>query len=325
VCAPVTAFGLIISLLSATAAGQGDAGVAPALSVKTRAIQSSVQVGEVLSVEVVITHDSGQRYELKPSGDLGVFELVTSERSRRDGPESSTTTFVVKLQAFELGKQVTPPLGFEISEAAGTAVMTVDGVEIEVVSSLPADANATGADLYDIRPPLEIPVRTWRLLYALLGLLAAGLLGWALLRYLKRPRAPVMELAKPLAPLHQRTLASLDSLAAENLPAQQRVKEFYFRLSEIMRGYLGEQYHFDARESTTPELLEALRTRTTPGLPFKELSDFAHQSDFVRYAKFDVPPDECKTALELAYRIVHGTTASTPNAPPPVSPQTHAS
>ena len=316
------AFGLLFTLLTATAVAAADGGIAPALSVKARAISPTAKVGEVFEVEVMITHDSGQRYELKPTGDLGAFDFVTSERTRRDGSDSSTTTFVVKLQAFELGVQTTPPLVFEVTEAAGMASMTVNGSQIEIVSSLPADAKATGADLYDIQPPLAVPVRTWRVLYALLGLLAAGLAGWALLRYLNRPRPVAPIVARPVAPLHSRALSALDNLSRENLPAQGRIKEFYFRLSEIMRGYLGERYAFDARESTTPELLNALRSRSTPGLPFKELSDFAHQSDFVRYAKADVPADDCKVALELAYRIVHGTTAVAAPSLQPASPVT---
>ncbi len=296
----------------------------PALSVKTRAVQPAAKVGEVFALEVMITHDSGQRYELAAPGDLGAFEFVTSERNRHDGAESATTTFLVKLQAFELGKQTTPKLVFDVTEAAGSTQITVDGSEIEIVSSLPPDAQSKGENLYDLRPPLEIAVRTWRVLYALLALLVVGLLTWAIVRYVRRPKAAVVEASKPIIPLHVRTLSALDGLAKENLPAQQRVKEFYFRLSEIMRGYLGERYAFDARESTTPELLDALRSRSTPGLPFKELSDFAHESDFVRYAKADVPADNCKTALELAYRIVHGTTAAPQTSPPDVSPPPHA-
>ncbi len=297
-----------------------DGGVAPPLSVQTRAVPTTVKLGEVFSVEIVVTHDKGQRYELKTPGDLGAFEFVASERSRKDGEETSTTTFLVKLQAFELGQQTTPPLALEVTEAAGTSAFTVDGTPVDVQSALPADAQSTGENLYDLHPPLEVPVRTWRVLYGLLAGLALALGAWALIRAWRRPKPAPAEVVKPLEPLHVRTLQALDALAKENLPAQGRVKEFYFRLSDITRGYLGEKYHFDAKESTTPELLDALRSRSTPGLAFKELADFAHQSDFVRYAKADVPADDCKQALDLAYRLVQTTTAAIPPFPPPSQP-----
>lgn len=292
-------------------AGERDGGlsVAPPLGLTTRVVPAAVKVGEVFAVEVVVTHDSGQRYELKAPGDLGAFDFIASERNRRDGADSSTTTFLVKLQAFELGHLKTPELAFDVSEAAGSTTMTVPGTDVDIVSSLPPDAQKSGENLLDIRAPLDVPVRTWRLLSALAALLAVALASWAFIRSVNRPKPVEAGPAKPVAPLHVRALSALDNLARENLPAQQRVTEFWFRLSEIMRGYLGERYQFDARESTTPELLDALRSRSTPGLPFKELSDFAHQSDFARYAKAEVTPDDCKVALELAYRIVHGTTA----------------
>jgi hypothetical protein len=105
-------------------------------------------------------------------------------------------------------------------------------------------------------------------------------------------------------------MKALDALAAENLPGRGEFKAYYFRLSEIVRGYLGELYGFEALESTTPELLEALRTRLTPGLPMNELAEFAQASDFIRYAKAQPSLDDCKLHLELAYRIVHATQAA---------------
>jgi hypothetical protein len=184
--------------------------------------------------------------------------------------------------------------------------MPVSGPEVELVSALPADA-ASGADLYDVRKPELLPVRTWRLLWALLGALALAGLALLVVRVLRRPRPVVAEPERPKAPLHVRATQALDALAA-HLPAQGRPKEFYFRLSEIVRGYLGERYGFEALESTTPELLDALRARRTPGLPMAELSAFANESDFVRYAKASPDPDACKAALETGYRIVHLTT-----------------
>lgn len=304
----VTQVALLLALASLPDAT--DAGVLPPMRVQQRVSPAQAKLGEPFVVEIVITHEKSQRYELPPPGDLGAFEYVSQDRERVDGPDSSTTTFKVALQGFELGKQRTPTLDFELADPAGTVKMPVSGTDVEIVSSLPADAKDTGADYYDVRKPEELPVRTWRLVWALLIGLAVALGAYALLRWLKRPRPVVTAPAKPPEPAHVRARAALDALAAQNLPGQGRVKEFYFRLSEIIRGYLGELYAFDALESTTPELLEALRTRHTPGLPMDALKDFAWQSDFVRYAKQEPGADECKRALELGYLIVHATVSA---------------
>jgi len=306
-------------LFAALALGQLDApdgGVLPPLRVQSRVTPSQARLGEPFVVEIVITHERTQRYELPAPGDLDAFEYVSQQRERVDGPDSSTTTFKVTLQGFELGKQRTPTLQFELADPAGTVPMPVSGTDVEIVSSLPADSKDTGADYYDVRKPEELPVRSWRLVYALLVALLVGLLAYAVMRYLNRPKVVAAAPEKPLEPAHVRARQALDALAKQNLPARGRVKEHYFRLSEIIRGYLGELYAFDALESTTPELLEALRTRNTPGLPMEALVDFANQSDFVRYAKQEPGPDECKAALELGYRIVHATVTATPASAP---------
>lgn len=306
---PVKALPLCVFLTAAVAHAQVDAGAqAPPRQVKVRAVPDKAQIGEPFNVEVMITHEKAQRIDLRTPGDLGDFDLVESQRQRIDGADSSTTTFALKLSAFVLGKQKTPDFTFDVVDEGALSSFAVPGAEIEILSALPEDVAKTGAGLFDIRPPEEVPVRTWRLLYALGGLLAAGALGFALYRYLKRPRPIAVAPQKPAEPLHVRTLALLDALRTEDLPGKGRSQEFYFRLSESLRGYLGERYSFEAMESTSSELLDTLRTLHTPGLPMKELTGFALDSDLAKFAKALPTPDECKASLEFAYRVVYATT-----------------
>ncbi len=312
---PVKALPLWLFLGAAVAHAQVDAGEpAPPRQVAVRAVPDKVLLGEPFNLEVLITHEKAQRIDLRTPGDLGDFDLVESQRQRLDGPQTSTTTFTLKLSAFVLGKQKTPGFTFDVVENGMLARWPVAGAEVEVLSALPADVDKTGAGLFDIRPPEVVPIRTWRLLYALAAALAAGALGYALVRYLRRPRPIAIAPSKPVEPLHVRTLALLDGLRKEDLPGNARAQEFYFRLSEAVRGYLGERYSFEAMECTSSELVETLRTLHTPGLPMKEVTDFAFDSDLAKFAKAVPTPDECKASLEFAYRVVY---ATTPSLPPP--------
>lgn len=308
----VRLWSLIFILTGATP----DAGVSPPLQLHARVDPQTVKLGEPFTLELVIAHAPEQRYELKNPSNLEDFEYLGQERSRVDGADQSTTTLKVKLAGFLLGEQQTPALELEVAEPAGAEVLPAPRAKVTVVSSLPADAQTKGANLYDVRAPEEVAVRSWRLLYVLTGLLLAGLLAWGIVRWLRRPKAIAEAVLAPPEPLHVRVRKALDALAAEDLPGRGEWKPFYFRLSEIIRGYLGELYGFDALESTTPELLAALRSRMTPGLPVQEVSSFAESSDFVRYAKTEPTVDECKAHLELAYRIVHSTQAAQQQAAP---------
>jgi hypothetical protein len=301
---------LVLTVAASAPAQEQDGGLLPPEQLRVRVTPERVKLGEPVTLEIVVTHDPTQRYELKTPSDLGDFDYLGQERSRVDGKDQSTTTILVKVAAFQLGALDTPQLDLEVSAPEGNATLPIPRAKVNVDSTLPADAQTKGENLYDVKPPEEVPIRSWRLLYVLAALLALAGVAYAIVRYVNRPKVAVPAYVPPPEPLHVRATKALDTLAAENLPAKGEFKSYYFRLSEIVRGYLGELYAFEALESTTPELLNALRSRSTPGLPMPDLTTFAEASDYIRYARQLPSVDDCKTHLELAYRIIHSTQAA---------------
>jgi hypothetical protein len=284
-----------------------------------------VLVGEPFVYELVITHPSDQRYELELPPDLGDFELLSQARTPPEaGKEPAVTTFRLRLSAFNLGMLTLPDVPFLVSTPEGPKRFVASGRTLEVGSTLPQDAESEGADLKDIQPPTEVAIRSWTLLWGLLGLLAAtalGLVAWRLFqKYRNRPTAAV----EPLLPLDVRTRRALDTLRSENLPAQGKVKDFYFRLSEVVRGYLGERYGFDALECTSSELMLKLRRMHPPGLPEEGLLRFISESDLVKYARAESSPESCREALAFGYELLDKTWPPLP-PPPEAVPVSHAS
>jgi len=288
------------------AAAPADAGVAPPLAVQVRATPAEVTLGDPFTIELMVTHRLDQRVELSLEDQSGDFELMGQERKRVDGPTSATTTFDVKASAFKLGPLTTPELLLTTTQDDGqTATLLARGAAITVVGSLPKDAEKNGADLFDIHDPKEVPIRTWRLVYALLAALAVGAAAYAFLRWWKNRALAPAPAAPPPVPLANRTLKALDELRAADLPGQGKVREFYFRLSEILRGYLGERYGFEALECTSSELLAALGRLHTPGLPMDLVTRFTEDADLARYARAPLDAGICKGSLEAAYRVVN--------------------
>lgn len=286
--------------------------------VKGRVLPRETRIGEAFTYELVFTHAKDQRFELVAPKELEQFEVLEQSRQRQDGADGSVTTYRLKMSAFELGALTLPQLVFELTAPGVSQSVAVPGMKVDVLPTLPQNAEDEGAGLYDYRAPLEVPIRSWRLVWILLGVLAAGLLGWALVKWLRRPRPELVDV-KPLAPLDLRTREALDKLKAENLPARGQVKDFYFRLSEIIRGYLGERYGFEALECTSSELIASLRKRHTAGLPEDKLMRFVSESDMVKYAKAEASPESCQASLAFGYELVD--TTYTPPAPPtPSSP-----
>lgn len=307
-CAP-----LILALLGAADAGPA---IEP-LGFQSRVVPSAVKLGEPFVYELTVTHLPTERYELVRPKDLGDFEMAQVQRSRVDAPDGkAVTTFQVGMSLFALGIKTLPEMPFEIFDGQTTHRWMAPGIDVEGLSSLPPDAEEQGAELKDIRPPEAVPVRSYRLLWWLAGLLAAAGLGYLGYRYWKNRKAAPIPVAPPL-PLGQRMRTALESLAAEDLPGQGRGQEFYFRLSELLRGYLGERYSFEARECTTYELVDRLRRLPTPGLPVDEVIRFTDESDLVKFAKAEASHDQCKQALAFAYSVLERTW---PPPPPPTLP-----
>ena len=296
------------------------------LSVTTALDKPKVQLGEPFQYTVTITHAPDQRYEVVPPRDLGSFELLHLDRSRKDENGRSTTTFTLKLSLFALGPQQLPPLDFEETDATGVHPFTQPGAKVEGVPSLPPDAAKKGEALFDIKPNEQVAVRSWRLLWILLSILGVAVLGFILYRgYQKLKARAAMVPPVPPRPLRERTLDALETLKREAPHRQGKVREFYFRLSEILRGYLGERYRFDALECTSPELITRVRGLTDAGFPLGDFSAFVHESDLAKYAKAELPPDTCEGALGFAFKLVEVThppavvpaNASGPDVPQP--------
>lgn len=297
---------LTLSLVTVLALQALEPSAVEPLRFQARAEPSTVRLGEPFTYELALTHKKELRYELSALPSSEAVEIQEQQRNRVDGENDSTTTFRVRMSAFELGKVRLPDLAFEVYAQDGKGSWVAKGIEIEVQATLPEDAAQKGEELKDIRGPEPVPVRTWRLLYALGGLLALAALAYGLYRFSKRERKTVVPVLPP-RPLHERTVAALDSLRAENLPAQGRAKEFHFKLSEILRGYLGERYSFEALECTGAELLAALGRLHTPGLPMEELRKITLEGELVKFAKAEATADQCREALELGYRLVSST------------------
>jgi len=319
----VISFSLAIAALVLGAGGAGDA-KAPAalfhpLAFQHHAVPDKVRLGDPFVYELQITHPADQRYELRPPRELGDLELTGTERGRSDGQGTdqgkAVTTFKLHMAAFALGQQKLPDLVFDVVAGDGSSgTFETHGAEVEVLHTIAESASQNGEALYDIQPPTEVPVRTWRLLWALGALLAAAALGYAASRFLRRAAAARPEKAVPLEPLDVRTRRALDELRAGDLTGRGLFREFHFRLSEIVRGYLGERFGFDALECTSIELLDQLRRLRTPGLDYGSLERHVHESDLVKFARSPSTIDACKREMEWAYRVVQTTTAAM--APP---------
>jgi hypothetical protein len=86
-----------------------------------------------------------------------------------------------------------------------------------------------------------------------------------------------------------------------------RFADFFDRVNDTVRQYLGARFGFDGLESTTDETLAALRRLPYFGLPMPEVAGFLQQCDLVKFADLTPSLEECQHALVEAERMVRST------------------
>jgi hypothetical protein len=138
------------------------------------------------------------------------------------------------------------------------------------------------------------------------GVVVGGLLAWLVYRWMKRPR-PVPPPPPPRPPWEV-ALERLDEIRHAGLLETQRFAEFFDRVNDSVRQYLGARFGFDGLESTTDETLKALRRAPHFGLPLPELAAFLQECDLVKFADVTPTLTECERALAQAERVVRATT-----------------
>ncbi|MBR6371262.1 MAG: hypothetical protein IKS24_09350 [Bacteroidaceae bacterium] len=86
-------------------------------------------------------------------------------------------------------------------------------------------------------------------------------------------------------PAHKRALDGMEELRRSGLTSADDPKEYYTRLTDLLREYINERFSFNATEMTSDEILEHLReSRDKDSL--KELANLLSTSDLVKFAKF---------------------------------------
>jgi len=244
-----------------------------------------------------------------PDQDGGGAARLTPGEADPKKPDRAVTVLELPLVPLpkDPGRQVlrVPPLPVAVARASG---------EIASVCTKPHSITVEDptASTPDARPkpnPPAVPQREeWTSLKRALQWIAAGavlgaILAYALRRWMKRPR-PVPPPPPPRPPWEV-ALEQLDEVRHAGLLDVERYGEYFDRVNDALRKYLGDRYGFDGLESTTDEILGALeKARLDGDLSRDAVRDFLRECDLVKFANVTPTPEECRRALDAGEKIV---------------------
>lgn len=231
---------------------------------------------------------------LKNFGALEVIQSYPIDTIKKDDRYELVKKY--GLTQFDSGKYVIPRIPVLINNKP----FLTDSIRVEVN---PVAVDTLKQKMYDIKGIVPVKESSDWWIYVLI-VLAIAAIGYFVYRYIqKRQNKNIDELAFK-TPIEKATIL-LNSLEKKELWQRGEVKTYYSELTDIARNYIEEAIHIPAMESTTSELIVALRAassknkiKLTPETA-QNLERVLKQADLVKFAKskpldFEITEDRNK-------------------------------
>ena len=251
------------------------------------------RLSDLVEMEILATALPG--VEIKaPAFGQAVGDFLVRDYSERKETQAapqpgqpSVHRFRYQLEPTHAGRHLIRSLAIEFidhrpnSEAHGqTSVVESEPLEVLVTSEL-GDKLPNLADLEPMLAPrpLESPIPWGWLSGAAACVVLAAIVFW------RGRRRIISEVPLPRQTPEEIAHAALTTLLSENLPSRGLVKDFYLRLTGIVRHFIEGTTGLRAPEQTTEEFLFAMRSKDvfSPERSVR-LKDFLEAADMVKYA-----------------------------------------
>ncbi len=258
-------------------------------------------------------------FALPDQAGTGAARLSTADADAKSGRRTTTLDLPLVALPAQPGRHTLtlPPLPVSVARASSD-VVTLCTKEHTIVIEDPT-ASTPDAQPHP-NPPPRVQREEWVALEHGLEWLGAGvaaglLVAWLALRWMRRPR-PVPPPPPPRVPWEV-AFERLHEARHAGLLEMQRFADFFDRVNDAVREYLGARFGFDGLESTTDETLAALRRLPSFGLPMPEVAGFLQHCDLVKFATLTPTLEECERALVAAERMVRATMPGDAQRPRP--------
>ena len=271
------------------------------------------RLSDIVEMEVEVTAKDGVEIIPPAFGSAVGDFLIRNYSERKPGSpggaedQIAVRKFSYQLEPVQAGRHLIRSVQIEFvdrrpdSESKGEpAYIETEPIEIKVTSEL-GDHIPNLGDLEPMAPPKPLkPSVSWNLW--LVGLATAVALALVLWKWKKRRASATPPYVKsPEEIAHE----ALTKLLSEDLPARGLFKDFYLRLTGIVRNYIEGTTGLKAPEQTTEEFLRAIRARDIfPAEKSVRLIEFLEAADMVKYAGQQPSSDQVELSIARAREFV---------------------
>ena len=285
--------------------------------VTARVEPDSIWIGDRFDLVIEVEKDLVQTVEFpefRPSaddgGDLEIVESLPVDTVERDGRHLKLRKRY-RMAAFEGGNY---NLGTaQVLYADKNILDTLHGRDSVRLRVATFQIDSTSQSIYDIKGQKNLPFRlaeirgyiTWGLV-ALLVLAAAA---YALHRYLRSRGKGLGDLFKPAPPQppHVTAIRALEALHNQKLWQNNRHKQYYSGLTDILRTYISGRWGISAMEMTSDEIIGTMRSEELPDKARMDLTAILRDADLVKFAKATPEAEQNEADYLKAYYFVEET------------------
>lgn len=239
-------------------------------------------------------------------GKVEILKLLDADTTQLGNGRIEIKQDII-LQSFDSGVYHLNPITYVIGNdtfRSNRLAIKVFPVAIDSLETIHdyADVSDINRHFVDYLPDFIADYGLWIL--ALLILLAVASYVFYLLKRKKNPFAPTP--AKPVPP-YERAVSELNHLRNEKLCENGQEKEYYTRLTDILRTYLNGRFGVNAMEMTSTQIREIVNSREETRLSKENIERVLEIADFVKFAKVRPLPDDNVRAFNSAMQFVEDT------------------
>jgi hypothetical protein len=267
-----------------------------------KADSSTILIGDKLNVKFTINFPAGTQISLpKIKDSIGTMDVVSvSEITKAEKVWSQ----VIAVSAYDSGDYRLGPVAFVAKDASGKIDTIVSTYEFIRVNTLDVD---TTQPFKVIKAPMDMPW-AWdefsNYIYPLAFLIMLIIAGIIMYREQKHKKKSAPDRFVPKDPAHVWARKELKKLEEEKLWQKDEHKQYYTRLTDILRLYLEYRYRWLALEETTEEIAARLELYPINDIAKKLLLDTLRNGDLVKFAKMAPMPDVNTKAMQNALEFI---------------------
>ncbi len=265
-------------------------------------------IGDWIKVHLQADHEPGVIVLWKNDNDTSYGKFQKISESKLDTQKFSyglSERKTIILTAFDTGAHFIPQIAVYYKDQSGnTDTVYTDSIPVRILT-IPVD---TTLAIKPIKAPLGVPFNWLDYLFYIIGglLIIAAAIGIYL--YIEAYRKKEKILAVAAAPKKSPQQIALEKLKQlDNEKTWQRdgdVKNYYVRLTDILREYIEQVFNVPAMEETTDEIIAGLQYKNLPAGALKKLNDLLIMADLVKFAKAKPIANDHITAMTDSVNFV---------------------